>query len=213
MFISATEFNKIPHVSLTHDVFYETREIRQRMDELIAKYGLADDFKPCSLHRHFPIEEGQLLLIDKIALENGDDIELVRPVNITDVNTVHPISYYVTKEGAVQPYKYARGVGPSIDDAFFAELSQLLLETGEYTRISIKRPTGTDITEVEIPEYNATVLFPMKYVDVDDNIEYAETAKSETHSKTVRGTHRLFLMKDPPSLISDTIFSALKVSV
>lgn len=210
MFISASEFNQIPHVSLTHEVFYETEDVRNQIDVLISKYGL--EFKPCSLHRHFPIKDGQILLIEKITLNNGDEIELAKPVDIENIGEVHPISYYVTKEGNVRPYKYARGPSPNIDENFFKELSQILLNTDEYSRVSIKRPTSYGsgkITEAEIPEYNATVLFPMKYTDfMSDEIQHKETAKNESHSKTVRGTHFVMFAKDP-NIISEAIFPVL----
>src|ERR1700733_10308848 len=213
---SHLEFNSIPHVSLTHNIYYETSDIRGKIDDLLHKYGLNNQCKPCSFHRHFEIQEDDVFIIEQVDLVNGEFVELARPRNKHTLGEIHPISYYVTSEGLVKAYKYAQGPGVQISDNFFKDFSQLLVDSGEFLRISIKKPTSltdTDITEVEIPQYNATVLFPIKYQYIlGDGIHHGETAKGEKHAKRNTGTHMVFNQRKE-NFITEAVFPILEKSV
>lgn len=194
--IDYQEFNKIPHVTLTHDFYDNTINIRKNLEKLLNKYNLDKYFKPCTFHRHVEIKENEILLVENLKLNDGE---------------IHPISYYVTFDGIVKAYKFALGPDPlKIDDIFFKEYCDLLIKTNEYSRISIKRPTGNNITEMEIPEYRATVLFPIKYDDImNDSIQHS-TSTGETHLSTTHGTHRVLFKKKPYNIIGETVFPYLQ---
>lgn len=64
--------------------------------------------------------------------------------------------------------------------------------------------------EVEIPEYNATVLFPIKYSYVTDGVIQHQTSQGEKHQSNVKGKHSVFWKNSNPNIITETIFPVLE---
>lgn len=207
------EFNSIPHVSLTHDIYENSENIIKKMDQIISKYKLNNIFKVCSLHKHYDIKENDIFIVENIKINNEDNVELARPINKNNITTdIYPISYYVTKNGDIKAYKFAYGKNTNtINYMFFKEISDLLINTNEYSRIAIKRPTGNDITEIEIPEYNATILFPIKYsYIINDEVKHSQTAKGEKHALKITGNHSVFWKRNT-NVITEPIFRYLEL--
>jgi hypothetical protein len=119
------------------------------------------------LHKHFPLDDGHLL-ISTAKLQDGQEVELARPMNAKKAGAVHPISFFVEADGTLRAYKFAPGFRAltEAEKRFSREGSSRLVSTGEYQRVSFKRPTskGIPTTEFEIPSHKATVLFPQSYV-------------------------------------------------
>ncbi|TDL22541.1 hypothetical protein BD410DRAFT_839619 [Rickenella mellea] len=222
-FPTADDYSRIPDVKNVKGVFADNAAFVGEVREYFSKHKAEKDFVLFAYHKHFDVPADHFLLLETINLPNNDKGEIVRPVPIATQDEVHAVAWYVDGQ-QLKPYKFAKGraVDLTAHTAVLEGFVKLVNDAGLANKFAIKLPNVSphvSMAEVELPEYGATYLFPSKYIDGTDETVTGpvasqplyECAEGETHTKTTKGTHRVFVKKHGGDLpFVDAAFNALE---
>lgn len=178
----------------------------QELASLIKRYNVHDKFGIHLIHRHFQVDEGNVMLGTALTSVRGF---WTKPTSITHLNPteIHGHIFRLAGSGEMQAYEYREGPTTnldSVDPAFFQEFIEYL-QANDMTNLLGLEVLGKEVPEMMcefIMKNDGTVMLDAR--DVKKWTPYrftgfalngpgiTELKGNQSHAKTVRQTHQVF---------------------
>ncbi|UNI24494.1 hypothetical protein JDV02_010234 [Purpureocillium takamizusanense] len=160
------------------------------------------------IHGHSQLEEGSVMLGTAIASVRGC---WSKPTSISDINPLdtHGHVFRLTGNGEMQAYEYREGPIANldgVDPAFFKELAQYLQvnDLGNLLGLQVLVQDAPEMMCEFVLQNHGTVMFDARDVKawvpfrttgfaLNSNLSMTELQGGESHAKTTKGTHRVFV--------------------
>lgn len=167
-FISSSAYNNLPHIHDVSDVPQNDSRDLDDLRALLVKYEVPKSVSIRLIHKHFDVEEGEVMLFENVTVPSKGSVQLMRPVELTEAARLRPIHYFVDEDGSLQSYEYATCEVADISSfqTFLVEFCLFVAEHGLQRKFGLKvNPESDDQpkiswTEYELPEKRSTILIP-----------------------------------------------------
>jgi len=186
-FVSATTYNSLPHISEASRIPTEQAEDLQNVLALLTKYHVPTNICVRLIHKHFDLNAGEAMVVQRLDIPNHGAVSILRPVEIAAAPELHGVHFFVGANGALEAYEYSPAPPPpdmSGLQPFFAAFGKLVVERGLQHKLGLKivgdtTPDEAGWTEFEFPEDRRTIMIPSGFPTPDG--EYELTVPTEFH--------------------------------
>jgi len=135
--------------------------------KILCAHGLKDVLEVHVLHRHFELQEGEVMIHKEISFntEPGIKIDIAKAASVPDnhATAIVPVMWYFPQFGFMRPYEYAVGsdekIAVPVDNfaAFIEEFSTYLWNNNLPQIVSLKDKSC--VTGIEYVAYESRALF------------------------------------------------------
>ncbi|KAM3076093.1 hypothetical protein ACMFMG_006390 [Clarireedia jacksonii] len=171
-FIDSESYNLLPRINLDE---VDNRErllssVRAALLEVISAHDLNDIFSIHLLHKHYDVPTEHVMVYEQDTSDKHSElpfIEICRPRSINNITSLGNIRgrffYYHSDTASMRAYEYTTEAGVDLAsgayDNFLQHFTQqlILLEVQHIFALSISSPSNRHLSEIEVPQYNATL--------------------------------------------------------
>jgi hypothetical protein len=166
-FVSAVTYNSLPHIHDASRVPGDNPTDLEDLRALLAKRGVPKCVSVRLVHKHFDIEDGEVMVINEVAVPSHGKVQVMRPTEIAGVRPLYGVHFFVDADGTLQAYEYSPSEVPDTSnlEPFLVEFCRLVTERGLQHKFGLKLNGDTNLdqsgwTEFEFSEERSTIMIP-----------------------------------------------------
>lgn len=162
-FISAEEYNSLPHIDIMRDAAEHNAPALNALLGLIREHGLHEKLSVHLLHKHFEAPDGTIMVYETKVAAQHPTFMIFGPRKIQSATAVRGLHYQARSGGKMRAYEYTADAGDdaSVHQDFMTVFSNMCFKLGvqDVFALTVRRPLEIVFTEIEWPEFGATILF------------------------------------------------------
>ncbi|KAH7348141.1 hypothetical protein BKA66DRAFT_516750 [Pyrenochaeta sp. MPI-SDFR-AT-0127] len=150
-FVPVAVYNGLPHITEVVGV--------PEMDAA----NLADLLSIRLIHKHFDINDGEVMAFKEVTAKPFGNVLVMRPVASAAISRFEGLNYFVNDGGELQAYEYINSDTLNLAEfpEFLAEFCALVVERGLQRKLRLKTKSGCDVpswSEFEYPCHRSTMI-------------------------------------------------------
>jgi hypothetical protein len=166
-FIPFSTYNTLPHISEVNQVPEVCSTDLEDLRGLLAKHKVPRGVSIRLVHKHFDVQDGEVMMFKNVVLPSLDTVQAMRPIQSTNVSNLRGIHFFVDQDGKLQAYEYSTAEVPNLSKfgEFLAEFCCMVTKRGLQRKLGLKMKCegqleSTNWTEYELPAQRSTIMIP-----------------------------------------------------
>ena len=165
-FVPFDIYNSLPHIEQVATTLDDHSEDLNVLRQLLTKHEILKDVSIRLIHKHFDIQDGEVMVFSKVDLPYYGTIQTMKPVLPSpDDQKLRGINYFANDQGSVQAYEYAECEVPDMEKfaCLLQEFCGIVTERRLRHRFGLKLKVEDELdriswTEFEFHEKRSTIM-------------------------------------------------------